>query len=382
MLDGKIVILQVIGGLSMGGAESRIMDILRRLDRKRFHYDFLLNEPPGFYEEEAERLGCRIFRTVGFKLINRLQYEKQMRDFFAAHPEIDIVQAHSTNTAALYLPIAKKAGIAVTMAHARSAGVEPGMKGWLKKRLRRHLAKKTDYCLSCSTEAGYAVFGEEAMKAGRVRLIPNAVNVDAYAPTTSHVAEGRSLREKTGLGKQFVVGHVGRFHYAKNHIFLLKIFLELRRIRDDATLLLVGEGELREQVEKAAEEMGLRRNVIFAGRQADPAPWYQAMDILVFPSHYEGLPGTVVEAQASALPCLISDAITKDVQVTELVKALSLKESEKSWAVQALALTERFPRNERSAKLQYADQLREKGFDVNRQVRMLEEMYTEVLARK
>ncbi|MBR5419981.1 MAG: glycosyltransferase family 1 protein [Lachnospiraceae bacterium] len=375
MLNGKIVILQVLGGLSMGGAESRIMDILRRLDRQQFQYDFLLNEPPAFFDEEAERLGCRIFRTVKYKVYNKARYLKEMREFFSAHPEIDIVQGHSTNTAGLYLPIARECGVKCTMAHARSAGVDPGLGGMIKKSLRRGLAKKADICLACSHEAAEAVFGKEA----EVRIFPNAVSLDGFSPTASHVAAGKELKKRLGLSNAFIVGHVGRFHYAKNHEFLLKIFSEIKKREKNAMLLLVGEGELMEQTRQQAEKLGIRESVIFAGRQADPESYYQAMDVLVFPSHYEGLPGTVVEAQASGLPVLMSEAVTKDVRVTALVECLSLKEEAALWAERALKLAERFPADKRAGELKYTGAMKEAGFDVNTQVLTLEALYREAL---
>ncbi|MCR5249650.1 MAG: glycosyltransferase family 1 protein [Lachnospiraceae bacterium] len=379
--NGKIRVLQVIGGLSVGGAESRIMDILRLLDREHFQYDFLLNEAPGFYEEEAKALGCHVYRTVKYRFYNRARYEREMREFFATHPGIDIVQGHSTNTAALYLPIAKAAGVPVTIAHARSAGVDPGIKGALVKLTRRGLAKKTDYCWACSGEAAEAVFGAEAAKAGRVRLIPNAVDLDRFAPLKEHLEAGEDLRRTMKLGDKLVVGHVGRFHYAKNHEFLLECFAEIRKKRD-AVLMLVGEGELEAQIREKARALGIEKSVIFTGRQGEPAPYYQAMDVLVFPSRYEGLPGTIVESQASGLPALVSESVTKDVKVTELAEYLPLTKSPTAWAEEALKLADRYPRTKRAELSRCTEQLKKAGFDVKSQVRMLEQLYREMLDAK
>ncbi|MBP5609369.1 MAG: glycosyltransferase, partial [Lachnospiraceae bacterium] len=286
MINGRIVVLQVIGGLSIGGAESRIMDILRELDRDRFTYDFLLNEAPGQYEEEARSLGSNIYRTVKYKVYNKGRYLSELKAFFAAHPEIDIVQGHSTNTAALYLPLAKAAGIPVTIAHARSAGVEPGIAGWLKRRTRRGLFDKSDICFACSREAAAAVFGKEHVK--EVRIIPNAIKADRFVPDEEHLQSGIRLRKELGLGDSYVVGHVGRFHYAKNHEFLLKVFSAIIKEKQNAKLLIVGDGSERPGIEALIREMKLTDKVILAGMQKDTAKYYHAMDVLVFPSFYEG----------------------------------------------------------------------------------------------
>lgn len=377
MQDGRIVVLQVIGGLSIGGAESRIMDILRRLDKDRFRYDFLLNEPVGAYEEEARSLGCNIYRTVKYKVYNKGRYLKELKDFFRSHPEIDIVQGHSTNTAALYLPIAKAAGVPVTIAHARSAGVEPGLAGWLKKQTRKGLFDKADVCFACSREAAAAVFGQEHLK--EVRLIPNAIDAGSFAPTPENTAAGAALRKELGIEDAYVVGHVGRFHYAKNHRFLLKVFSEILKLKPNARLLIVGDGEDREKIEQWIAEDGLKDKVILPGMRKDTARYYRAMDVMVFPSFYEGLPGTVVEAQCAALPCVLSDTVTEDVSVTPLLKYLSLNESAEVWARTAVSMSDKYKRDAGAGEMKYCEAMKAKGFDVGAQVLELQEIYKGLL---
>ena len=139
---------------------------------------------------------------------------------------------------------------------------------------------------------------------------------------------------------------------------------------------------LEKEIRDKARELGLEKSVIFAGRQGDPAPYYQAMDILVFPSHYEGLPGTIVESQASGLPALVSDQVTKDVKVTELAVYLPLEKSAAVWAEKALELLGSYPRKERAGLTTCTEKLRETGFDVKGQVHMLEDLYREMLDAK
>ncbi|MBP5195014.1 MAG: glycosyltransferase [Lachnospiraceae bacterium] len=379
MRDGKIVVLQVIGGLSMGGAESRIMDIARHIDRSKFDFDFLLDEPEGYYEPEAKKLGSNIYRVPRFRLYNWPQYASAMKKFFSEHKEIDIVQGSLTSTASIYMPIAKKCGVPVTMAYARSAGVDPGPKGTVTKMLRKNLWKKCDHAAAVSSEAGEAVFGKERLDHGDVMIMPGAMPLDKFC-YAEHEAEGQAIREKFGLGCSFVIGHVGRFHYAKNHEFLIEVFKEIKKKRTDAKLLLAGNGPTFEAVKKKAADEGVSDDVVFAGETGNPAPMYMAADMLIFPSHYEGLPGTVIEAQAAGLPCLISDAISKEAAVTELVERFSLDKSASEWADEALKLfgtiKDRYPLRQ---DINMNPALSDAGFEIVSSTKKLEALFEKLL---
>ncbi|MBR3516729.1 MAG: glycosyltransferase [Lachnospiraceae bacterium] len=374
MLGKKIVVLQVIGEMVMGGAESRIMDLLRHIDPKKVHYDFLVFNPrEQHYDKEIEERGSHVYRLQPrFKIYNYFSFCKALNAFFAEHPEIDIVQGHMTSTAAIYLPIAKKHGVKCTIAHARSAGVDPGLKGTLTKWLRRDLYKKTDVCFACSSEAAVSVFGKQMYEAGKVRILPNAIDLAQYQSVSEE--EAAAVKEKYGLQDAFVIGHVGRFHYAKNHEFLLEVFREILKQKKDARLLLVGDGDMLPMVKEKASQLGISDQVIFAGMQKDTAAYYRAMDLMVFPSHYEGLPGTVVEAQAAGVPVLMSDTVTRQVAVTPLVECMSLQKNSAEWARAAMALYEKTKTDTEN----YYKILCENGFDVTAQARLLERIYTKL----
>ena len=374
MKKKKIVVLQVIGEMVMGGAESRIMDLLRHIDPDKVHYDFLVFNPKEqHYDKEIEERGSHVYRLQPrFKIYNYFSFCKALNAFFAEHPEIDIVQGHMTSTAAIYLPIAKKHGVKCTIAHARSAGVDPGLKGTLTKWLRRDLYKKTDVCFACSPEAAVSVFGKQMYEAGKVRILPNAIDLAQYQSVSEE--EAAAVKEKYGLQDAFVIGHVGRFHYAKNHEFLLEVFREILKQKKDARLLLVGDGDTLPMVKEKASQLGISDQVIFAGMQKDTAAYYRAMDLMVFPSHYEGLPGTVVEAQAAGVPVLMSDTVTKQVAVTPLVECMSLQKTSAEWARAAMALYEKTKTDTEN----YYKILCENGFDVTAQARLLERIYTKL----
>lgn len=364
-----IRVLHVLGGVSLGGAESRIMDLYRQMNREEIQFDFLVHSAavkrgfqemwqadggaekqnaendinvrkPQFYDEEIRSLGGHIYVLPKFKVYNYFSYRKSVKTFFAAHREFGVVQGHMTSTAGIYLPIAKKAGAPVTVAHSRNAGVVKGAKGLATRFFRRGLAKKADYCFACSEMAGQDVFGEAAMKTGQVKVIYNAIDVSRF---TYDENVRREARAQLGIDGALVLGHVGRFQYQKNHPYLLEVFAEVCQRRPDARLLLLGEGEDRSAMEEKCRQLGIADRVHFLGNRRDAERFYQAMDFFLLPSFFEGLPGVLVEAQAAGLKCLVSDTVTREAQATELVTWLAIEQPAAVWAerIQAEAAYER-----------------------------------------
>lgn len=361
-----IRILHVLGGLSLGGAESRIMDLYRNIDREEMQFDFLVHSKgEEHFDKEIKTLGGNVYRIPRFKMYNWFQYKKALKQFFAEHKEFRAVHGHMTSTASIYLPIAKKAGVPITIAHSRSAGVPGGIKGLLTKWLRKSLKYKTDYCLACSKEAGEAVFGKEWSDKGKVEVVPNAIAAKKYVYDED---VRKQKRAELGIEDKLVIGHVGSFREPKNHVFLIQIFAEIYKKRKDAVLLLLGEGALMEQVKAQVEELKLTDAVRFMGNQSNVSPYYQAMDFLVFPSLFEGLPGTIIEAQTAGLKCLISENITKEVQLTELVEAYSLDKPATEWAEYVLANCD-YERRSRLSDVEAA------GFAIGAQIGRYKEIY-------
>ena len=182
-----IRVLHVLGGVGLGGAESRIMDLYRQMDREEIQFDFLVhsrdpqNRRPEFYEEEIRRLGGQIYVLPKFRVYNYIAYRKAVKDFFRKHHEFRVVQGHMTSTAGIYLPVAKRSGVPVTVAHSRNAGVVKGPKGAATRFFRRNLVQKADQCFACSTLAGEDVFGRKAMEQGRVKIIHNAIDAGRFS---------------------------------------------------------------------------------------------------------------------------------------------------------------------------------------------------------
>jgi len=367
-MEKPIRILHVLGSTNLGGAESRIMDLYRHIDRDKIQFDFLVHSTKeGFFEPEIKQMGGNIYYLPSFRVYNYFQYKKACRIFFMAHKEFRVVQGHMTSTASIYLPQAKKAGIPITVAHARSAGVDAGIKGFITKLLRKELYRKCDYMFACSDLAARAVFGDKRYEEGKTFFIPNAVDTKEFLPDE---AVRNTIRKEYGLENNFVIGHVGRFHYAKNHEFLLKVFAELLSRRPDARLMLLGEGPRLAEMEERARELGIEGAVIFAGNKNPVAPFYQVFDAFLFPSRFEGMPGTVVEAQAAGLPCLVSDSVTAQVKATELVTFLPLARSAQEWADKLLAHVEACKENGMELT-----GLSDTNYDVNYQVKKYEQFY-------
>ena len=367
-------ILHILGNTQLGGAESRIMDLYRHMDRSVVQFDFVVHsKEEGYFNEEIRKLGGRIFRVPCFRVLNYFSYCRAWKKLLQEHRDADgrsefhMIQGHMTSIAAIYLPIARKCGIETTIAHARSAGVDKGLKGILTRFLRRNLSKKADYLFTCSELAGISVFGKKAVEQGRTRFLPNAIDCQKFAPDPL-VRE--KIRRELGIEKCYVIGHVGRFHYAKNHEYLLRVFAELvKRKTRDYVLLLLGEGSGMEDIRILSRELGIGDKVYFLGNKSNVNDYYQAMDYFVYPSRFEGMPGTIVEAQTAGLRCLMSDTICKEVIATELVTTRSIREDPGLWADEI----EQHLQYQRSSRV---DEMKELGFDVHGQAVLMTDFYT------
>ena len=369
MSKEAIRVLHVLGTTNLGGAESRIMELYRCIDRSKVQFDFLVHtREEGHYSKEIRELGGHIYSLPRFKVVNLAEYKKAIRSFFREHHEFVAVQGHMTSTASIYLPIAKKENPSiVTIAHARSAGVDKGAKGYVTKILRHSLKKKADYCFTCSKEAGIAVFGKKWVEQGNVWTIPNAIDAKRFQ---YNEAVRKEVREQLGIQDKFVIGHVGRFGFMKNHTYLVDIFAELCKQREDMVLVLIGKGEEEANIHEKLARLGIEDKVIFLGNRFDVERYYQAFDYFVFPSTFEGLPGSVAEAQAAGLHCLISDRITREVALTDLVSYRSIEEEPGLWAEEILQNADKA-----LIRKDMREEIAKKGFDVNTQAALMEEFY-------
>ncbi len=347
-----IHVLHVLGRLDRGGAETMVMNLYRAIDRSIIQFDFLVHTDKACdYDEEIRRLGGQIYRAPRYNIINHLAYCRWLDTFFKSHPEYHIVHGHQYNTASIYLQRAKKHG-RVTIAHGHSTSGGKSAAALGKRLFQLRLPYVADYLLACSVQSGEWLYrGIRPFD-----VIPNAIHSKLYCfseETRTKVRKLFGIKEE-----EIVIGHVGRFCAVKNHGMLIDIFHCLHKACPNSRLLLVGDGELRESVEKKASLLSLRDNVIFAGVRADVNEVLQAMDVFVYPSLYEGLPVTLIEAQASGLPCLISDNITTQVDITNQIYRMPVQKTPESWAEKALSLLPPAQRKDMSAQIKKA------GFDI------------------
>lgn len=319
-----IRVLHVLGGLDRGGAETMVMNLYRAIDRTKIQFDFVIHTSShqAYYHEIVE-MGGRIYSFPAFNGINFAELQKMWNQFFVEHPEYKILHSHVRSYASLYIPIAKKYGLK-TIIHSHSTSNGSGIASVVKRIMQYPLRHQADYLMACSNEAGRWLYGDKACLKDNYIFLPNAIDTEKYRYSE---AAANKYRAELGLAGKFVIGHVGRFHEAKNHMFLLEVFAEVAKRRTDAMLLLVGDGDLRSSIEAKIKELQIEKRVILAGSRGDVAEIMSAMDVFVFPSLYEGLPVTVVEAQAAGLHCLISSCITEDVDISELVERLPINDT-------------------------------------------------------
>lgn len=323
-----IRVLQVFGVLNRGGAESMLMNIYRNIDRTKVQFDFVVHTDKecAFYDE-IRALGGTIYTVPRYNGKNHFVYVKAWKKFFREHPEYKVVHGHNYSVASIYLKIAKKFGC-TTIVHSHSTSERKNFAGFFKKIIQHSLRNRSEWLFACSDKAGEWLYGDSCTKRENYFLLKNAVDTEKYRINTD---SRERIRKELGIEENFVFGHVGRFNTPKNHTFLIDIFNEVYKENKNARLLLVGDGSLRVEIEKKIEDLGIKDAVIFTGIRTDVNVVLQAMDCFVFPSLYEGLPVTVIEAQSAGLRCFISDTITDEVCVTDLVRQLPIDCGTQQW---------------------------------------------------
>lgn len=324
-----IRVLHVLHGMDCGGAENMIMNLYRKIDRSKVQFDFLVHtKKKCFFDDEILKLGGQIFSVPYYNVKNTFSYRKALSIFFKTHPEIKIVHGHLGSCAHIYLKVAKKYGC-FTIAHSHNTlPTDKSLKNTMYRIFTFSTRKVADYFMACGKQAGLDRFGEKIVSSNRFWVLNNAIDTQQYIynPETRE-----KMRAELGIDEAFVVGHIGRFNYQKNHEFLIDIFYELLKEEPKARLLLVGDGDLRPQIENKIKNLGITDKVIMTGVRKDVPKLLQAMDCFVFPSHYEGLPVTVIEAQAADLPCILSDNITSEVNIGKRIQYISNKAGTELW---------------------------------------------------
>ena len=353
-----------------GGIEALLMNVYRHIDREKVQFDFMVHRPDhAFYEDEIENLGGRIYRTPKFSPIPG-QYQTFMNSIesiLRSHTEYKVIHAHAELN--LWpLMVATKLGIPTRIAHSHNARTTINLKYFFFLYERNRINKYCTDRFMCSTPAGIWTFGEEQVKAGNVKFIKNGIETERFQ---YNPAIRSKKRAELNAGDKLIIGHVGRFMQQKNHSFLIDIFKEIHERYNNSMLILISDGRLMNEIKQKVHSLNLEDSVVFLGNRNDVNELMQAMDIFIFPSLWEGLPLTGIEAQASGLPVLMSDVITNEVIITKNVMALSLDQSPAIWAEKALEMTRGFSR------VDTRSQIIDAGFDIRSTAEWLEEFYIE-----
>lgn len=360
-----IRILQFIGSLGVGGSQNMLINIHKHINKDKIQFDYVLDHygiEHESYVKTVKDLGAKVFYLPTFKGYNFFEIISAWKKMFVQHPEYRIIHSHVRSYASIVLLIAKKYGIK-SIIHSHSINNGNGIEAFIKKILQYPLSYIADYFFACSDEAGKWLFGKKIVKQSNYKVIPNAIDVEKYK---FNLIIRKEYRKKLGVSEDTkVYVHVGRFHESKNHKFLLDLFSEIHKNNQNSILVLIGDGELRSQIEKQTKELNLNNKVNLLGVQDNVNCWLQAADCMLFPSLWEGLGIVAIEAQAAGIPCICSEFIPKLVSVSNNCKFIPL--NKELWLNEILNID--YTRADNSRTIQKA------GFDIKTTSNYLTEFY-------
>lgn len=372
MESEQIRVAQVMGKWLGGGVEAVVMNYYRHIDRSKIQFDFICDEDStNIPYDEIEKLGGKVILIPPYQKI--IKYHKELKKILK-NGNYKIVHSHINTLSVFSLFAAKCAGVPVRIAHSHSTTNKKEFKKNLMKQILRPFSKlfATDY-MCCSELAGRWLFGDKEYDKGNVYLLNNAIDLDKFKYDENIRKEKR--KELNISDDTLVIGHVGRFVEQKNHRFLIDVFNEVHKQQLDSLLLLVGQGPLMDEMREKVKNLKFENSVKFLGQRDDTNEIYQAMDVFVLPSLYEGLPVVGIEAQATGLLCLFSDKMTKETKVLESTKFLGVEKSNvKLWAEKILS-------DFKICKIKNTIEKKRK-FDIKMQAKEFENYYFDILEEK
>ncbi|AQM59439.1 glycosyltransferase family 1 protein [Clostridium baratii] len=351
-----------------GGVESFLLNYYKNFNTNNIQMDFISNTPDTVYKEEVAALGGKIFNVCSKKK-NPLRFKKDMENIFKNHSnEYDAIWVNLCSLANIdYLKYAKKYGIKRRIVHSHNAA---NMFGKLKETLHNYNKKRIDRYATdfwaCSDSAAKWFYKYDILNSKKFRIIKNAVDTEKFSFDKKIRDEYRKI---LNIENKYVLGNIGRFHFQKNHDFLIDVFKEVREKCDNSILLLVGNGDLEEHIKEKVKNLGLEESVIFLGMRDDVNKIMQAIDIFLMPSRFEGLPVAAVEAQSSGVRCLLSDTITKEIKVTDLIEFIGVKSKEdvNVWRDKILEYKLGYDRREMN------EDMKKSGFEIKEAAKNLED---------
>ena len=356
------------GSKVFGGVSSFCLNIYRNIDREQIQFDFLTPDVSTYtqYKEEIQKMGGQIYE-LGIRassLNGKFRLWFALKDFLSQH-EYDII--HINSGVLLFNCVVagtcRKASDSVIFVHSHSNGGRSKAKELFSGVLKEYLVKQADVLLACSKSAAEYMFPAQCIS--NVQIMNNGIMADRFG-YSSEIR--KRIRDELKLSNKFVIGHVGRFSKEKNHPFLLDLLSKVKKKKDNAVLLLVGDGPQFETIRSLCAQKDLEDSVIFTGTRTDINQIYQSMDVFVLPSLYEGFGIVNIEAQASGLKCVISTAVPAEVNITGNVIQLDLSSPLERWAEEVLKVPKE--------RIDCTELVKACGFDISVTAGRLKDLYT------
>ncbi len=368
-----IRILHVVGTMDLGGAETFIMNLYRKIDRENVQFDFLChNRIEAKYTEEIFAMGGKMYMIEGMSHVGFFKYQKNLYKFFKSHPEYQVVHSHQNDLNGIILKQAARAGVKVRVSHSHT---EYHYKRFLRKAMftffKWNVNRYATDAFACSKPSGNMLYTGKLRK--NFDVIYNGIDTQKFAFSED---KRKTLNSELKLGDGPVIGHVGRFAPVKNHTFIIDIFNEFLKVYPNAKLVLVGTGDTLAKTKEKVKALGIDNNVFFLGSRTDVDCILSGIDIFLFPSIFEGLPVSVVEAQCSGLQVITSDTISEDTVITDLITRMSLSCSAKQWAEK---LAELYINSKSVDRCAYANTVNNAGFDAKQIAKSLVDIYLKKL---
>lgn len=323
-------LLCIVSSMDRGGAETFLMKIYRSIDREKYQFDFCVNKKGGFYDEEIEKKGGRIF-VVPMKSKGAIKCFNAIKKIVKDNDYKYVLRTSQESLATLDLIAAKFGGAKILIYRSSNAGINGSIFNRFINKFFFFLPRIVpNVKLAPSIKAAEYVFGKKSVKKGKVTIVNNGLDYRRFA---FDIKKREKIRKQLKIDEDtFLYGHVGRFDLQKNHMFLIDIYYEILKQKKDCKLLLIGNGSEKEKVKNKIKNLKIEDNVILLDSQENIQDYFMAMDLLIFPSLYEGMPNVIIEAQATGLRCVLSDTITKEADITGLLTYLPLNNSSQEWA--------------------------------------------------
>lgn len=378
-----IRILFVSGIPGTGGTEAVMDNICREIDPKMFIIDFLfigdISEDNSEFTKKIKKAGNKVFYAPRLK--DGIKQHRRAVKNVISHGNYDIVHSHLDASGVEILEMAKVCNIKVRISHSHNTSHLIDTNSFIGKihklyleGQRRRIHRIATHYIGCSNAAGKWLFGEKILNTDKYITLKNSIHLDEY---TFSFARRETIRRKLGIENKIVIGHIGRFDFQKNHPFLLRIFKKFVEIEPESIMLLAGDGEEKKNIQKQSEELQIKDKIMFLGNIDYISDMLQACDLFLLPSFYEGLSIALVEAQASGLPCLVSDAVTIESNISGNVEFLGLDHNEGLWAKEIQKMI-----REKKSRLGVINIMKEAGFDIKTNITCLEKFYIEALEGK